>query len=268
MYNRWWADRWSGETTESLSIIGLVNSGTIDCQLASLLWLLMEHRASILVAAGPSFAGKTTMLHALLDFLRPEVQQVSLRGYDEDFKFLECSQPANTYLVAEEFSAHGYEYLWGYQAFKAFSLLPRGYALGGTIHARNAREVVYVLHETLQLPLPLIAQIGAVITLRVRSGLTYADEPLRRVDSVSTIGLTKEGLAIQAIAARPSPDGNFVYAADETLQDVLINKFAIKYKSNEIAVRARFLRHLHKKEIFSRGEVRKAVLRYYQSQSP
>ena len=86
----------------------------------------MEHRASVLVASGPIWAGKTTILHSLLDFLPSGIKQVPLRGYAEDFKFSDDLQPDNTYLVSEEISNHSYEYLWGYQVTKAFELLPRG----------------------------------------------------------------------------------------------------------------------------------------------
>ena len=74
---------------EGLSILDIVNSGTLDCRLAALLWVLMEQRASVLVAAGPSYAGKTTLLHAMLDFLPPGQQKVTLRGYFEDFRFVD-----------------------------------------------------------------------------------------------------------------------------------------------------------------------------------
>src|SRR4030042_5245600 len=143
----------------------------------------MEHRASVMVAAGPIWAGKTTLLHALLDFLRPEIEQVSLRGYEEDFKSLGSDKPDKTYLITEEISNHSYEYLWGYQVTKAFELLPKGYALGGTIHARNIREVAYVLNA-LRVPLPLIASLGVIITLQVTRGLSYHDDFIRFVDTV------------------------------------------------------------------------------------
>jgi hypothetical protein len=267
VYSRWWADWRSIRTNESFSILDVVNSGTIDFKLAGLLWLLMEHRASVLVAAGPSFAGKSTLLHVLLDFLRPEIQQVSLRGYDEDFKFLDRGQPDRTYLVTEEISNHGYEYLWGYRAVKAFELLPRGYALGGTIHARTAREVVYILHRALGLPLPLIALLGAVVTLGVAYGRAYDDEPVRRVETVSLFSYAKEGLTIQVVAARQSSGEGFVYPSEPALHKALSHKFAIKYGgvSAEIARRESFLSQLCDQGIDSREGVRKAILQYYQS---
>jgi energy-coupling factor transporter ATP-binding protein EcfA2 len=264
-FPRWWTDWQNFRTNENFSILDVVNSGTVDIKLASLLWLLMEHRASVMVAAGPSFAGKTTLLHALLDFLRPEIHKVSLLGYDENFKILDRSKPDKTYLVAEEISNHSYEYLWGYQVNKAFELLPRGYALGGTIHARSAKEAVYVLYRALGVPLSLIAQLGVVITLQVTLGRSYDDEPIRYVDTVSILSPAKEGLTIQVLSVRQSPDGKFIYPSDQALQNALFSKFAIKYAPSEIGAREKYLSEIRDKGVFSREEVRKAILEYYQS---
>ena len=263
---RWWTD-WAFHRPDSkLSILDVVEFGTIDFKLAGLLWLLMEHRASVLVASGPIWAGKTTLFHALLDFLRPEIEQVSLRGYEENFQSLGNGKPENTYLITEEISNHSYEYLWGYQVPKAFELLPKGYALGGTIHARNIKEVAYVLNA-LGVPATLIAGLGVIITLQVTRGRSYYDEPIRYVDTVSTVNLTKDGLIAHILAMRNSPDEQFVYPPEQSLQETLFNKFSIKYGSvfSEIKLREKFLSRLCDKGISSREEVRKAISDYYLS---
>ena len=261
---QWWAD-WAFHRPDSnLSILDVVEFGTIDFKLAGLLWLLMEHRASAMVASGPIWAGKTTLFHALLDFLRPEIEQVSLQGYDENFKYLGNGRPENTYLITEEISNHSYEYLWGYQVPKAFELLSRGYALGGTIHARNIKEVAYVLNA-LGVPAQLIAGLGVIVTLQVTRGRSYYDEPSRYVDTVSTVNLTKDGLVAQILATRNSPDELFVYPQEQSLHDTLFNKFSIKYGSvlSEVNQRGKFLSQLCEKGISSREEVRKAISDYY-----
>jgi len=245
----------------------VVNSQTVDFKLAGLLWLIMEHRASVLVAAGPIWAGKTTILHALLDFLPPGIKRVALRGYAEDFKFSNKYKPDNTYLVSEEISNHSYEYLWGHQVVKAFELLAENYALGSTIHARNVREVAYVLHGILKVPLPLIAGLGVVVTLQATNGRSYYDEPVRRVDTVSIINFADEGLVAQTLAARQLTDDEFIFPSEKALYNTLFNKFDIKYENvfSEIARRETFLSGLADKGISTREEVRQAISDYYQS---
>jgi hypothetical protein len=264
----WWTDWMFRRMDDNFSILDIVNSGTIDFKLAGLLWLLMEHRASVMVAAGPAWAGKSTLFHALLDFLRPEMKQVALRGYEEDFQFLGNDKPENTYLITEEISNHSYEYLWGYQVTKAFGLIPKGYALGGTIHARNIREVAYVLNA-LRVPLPLIARLGVVVTLQVTYGRYYDDEPVRRVDTVSTVSLTKEGLIAHLLASRQSLDDRFIYPQEPALHSIVFNKFGIKDDGvfSEIELRGHFLSQLRDKG-YSREDVRKAISEFYQSRLP
>jgi hypothetical protein len=263
-----WANWPFRDIDEDLSILDVVGFGTIDFQLAGLLWLLMEKRPSVMVAAGPIWAGKSTLFHALLDFLSPEIEQVSLRGFDEDFRFLGNDKPENTYLVSEEISNHSYEYLWGPQVVEAFRLLSRGYALGATTHARNIREVAYVLNA-LGVPTTLIAGLGIIVTLQVTRGRSYHDEPIRYVDTVSTLNLTKDGLVAQMLATRHSPDEKFVYPPEKSLNDMLSSKFFIKYRSisAEIKLRADYLEQLQARGPSSRQEVKKAISEYRRSRS-
>ena len=265
----WWTDWTFGRYNDDLSILDVVNSGTLDWKLAGLLWLLMEHRASVLVASGPIFAGKTTMLHSLLDFLPPGIKRFSLRGYSETFDFTDRYTPDNTYLVTEEISNHQYEYLWGPQVVKAFELLSKGYGLGGTIHARNVREVAYILHGYLNVPLPLIARLGAVVTLQATQGRLYDDEPIRRIDTVSIISMDDKDLIAQTLAARESFDGEFVYPSEKALQEALSRKFGVKYEHvlSEVTRRETFLRELSDNSTRSREEVKKSISDYYKSQS-
>jgi hypothetical protein len=265
---RWLVNQGFGDYDDSLSILDLINSGTVDCKLAALLWVLMEHRVSVLVAAGPSFAGKTTLLHALLDLLPPDVQKVPLQGYYEDFTFTECGHPEKTYMIAEEISNHGMaEYLWGYKAVRAFKLMSQGYAMGSTIHARNSQEVIYILHKYLGLTLTVLTRLGIVVNLQATAGLNYNDEPIRRVSSVDLILPCPEGLTVQVLAARKYTENGFDYLPEKRLCQVMAEKSLMGQSrvNAEINTRMRFLKHLLKKGETTRKEVRKAVLEYYRS---
>jgi hypothetical protein len=156
------------------SVVELIRAGTMDAELASLLWLLVEARVPVIVAAGPRGAGKTTVLRALLDFLPPGVSVRHLEGFAEDFRWLPEAPrlgwrstadgsvgrvgptalsgaaapsdqasvaPATTYLVASEFSPHLPFYTWGEQARIAIRALSVGYGLGATIHADSLEGV-------------------------------------------------------------------------------------------------------------------------------
>lgn len=259
----WWRGRFF-EPAERLSILDLVNFGTLDLRLASILWLIMERRASVLVVAGPNMAGKSTFLNALLDFLRPEVRQIHLDGEAENFRFLERAVPANTYMVASEINWYGF-YLWGREVRRAFELVSHGYALGTTMHARTAEEAVGILHYELGLPLSLIVNLNAVITLRILGSWRNATEPKRLVQTVGLIGPGKGGLSIQVIAARSSVGGQLDYASEGELYAALAERFKIKYDqiAPEIRLRERFLTDLLTKNRHSHDDLRKAVVEFY-----
>lgn len=70
------------------SAAGLIEDGTLDADLAALLWLLLEGRIPLIVGAGPQLTGKTTLLHALLDFLPPDIGTREILGRAEDFSWL------------------------------------------------------------------------------------------------------------------------------------------------------------------------------------
>ena len=77
-----------GSPPEPLAVTRLIASGTLDAELAALLWLLVEGRVPLLVAAGPQGTGKSTVVHALLAFQLPTERHRVLRGFAEDFDWL------------------------------------------------------------------------------------------------------------------------------------------------------------------------------------
>ena len=148
------------------SIVELIRAGTLDAELAALLWMMLEARLPVIVAAGPRSAGKTTTLTALLDFLPPGIRRIQLRGWAEDFAWLPegstlgwrpdghgegahpeppvppgSVSPATAYLLATELSPHLPVYTWGEQARIAVRATSLGYGLGATIHADSLEEV-------------------------------------------------------------------------------------------------------------------------------
>ena len=68
-YERYW---WHYESRRPLSLAQIVALGSVDIYTAALVWLILEHGASLTVA-GPTDPqpgiGKTTTLNALLQFL-------------------------------------------------------------------------------------------------------------------------------------------------------------------------------------------------------
>jgi archaeal flagellar protein FlaI len=252
-----------------LSVLDLYNSGTLDFKLAALLWLLMENKASVLVAAGPSFAGKTTLLNVMLDFLPPKYKEIHLQGMFEDFSFLQNKNPSDSYLVAAEFSGDLYEYMWGEGAQKAFQLLNEGWAMGGTVHARSPQETLYLLHDYLAIPPSTLGRIDAIVTLRATRGRDRYSEPIRRIDSVSLVIPQDNGLLIEMMVSRELGTDQLVFTGELEMQTVLGKKFKMDQVvvAKEIDTRGRFLARLLTTGKLSRDEVRRAIINFYRSTS-
>lgn len=178
----WWG--WHWQPTVPLSIMQIVEAGSADTSIMSLVWAMMARRASVIVAAEPPMAGKTTTLTALLDLMPPDNKRVYLRGHYETFDFVKQpdADPHNTYVLANEMSDHLAIYLWGSRIYKMFELIEKGYAIGSTMHAETVEDVMAMLNsDPLNVPPKWIARLTLVINLYVSS--TYGSA-VRRFNTV------------------------------------------------------------------------------------
>ncbi len=163
----WWGPRW--ERPEPRGVADLVADGTLDLGSAARLALLAEGGASLVVCAGPSRAGKTTLLTACAALLPPEVDRRYPRGAFESFAFLAEPgfDPSRAALLVNEISPHLPVYLWGPGVAVALRAAAAGCQLLATAHATSGEEFVRSLAgPPLRLPLGLIGAIGAVAVLR------------------------------------------------------------------------------------------------------
>ncbi|MEO8285745.1 MAG: hypothetical protein ABI670_04870 [Chloroflexota bacterium] len=214
----WWG--WHWQPAVPLSIMQIMEAGSADSEVMALLWAMLSRRASVLVAAEPPMAGKTTTLTALLDLMPASTRRVYLRGHYETFDFARQpdADPANTYVLANEMSDHLAVYMWGSRIYKTFELLERGYAIGSTMHAERVDDVIAILNsDPLCVPPERIANLTLVINLYV-SG-TYGGS-LRRFNTVNMLeagnGDASDGLLPGVRSVLLSrwnrPDDTFEYA--------------------------------------------------------
>lgn len=171
------------------SIAELIRSGTLDAELAATLWLLIEGRVPVIVAAHEPGAGKTTLLTALLDFLPPDVRRIELAGASETFDWLPQAselgwrrsvsavdrarpeeppvRPDDTVLFIPEFSDHLPAYTWGEEARIAIRAASVGYGLAATIHAERLEDVLDALRRPpVRADDDELSRLGVVLILR------------------------------------------------------------------------------------------------------
>jgi energy-coupling factor transporter ATP-binding protein EcfA2 len=257
----WWGYGW--RQTERLSVVQLIAAGNFDARTAALLWLMLDARASLIVAADPPGAGKTTTLSALCAFLPATTQRVYLRGRNETFDFLGATTPARGYLLCNEISNHLPVYLWGRQVGELFALVVAGYGLGATMHAESLAEIAATLEGyPLYIPRAAVARLDLLLTLAVdyierRPRRHLAELTLLRRDGTGddfdsvTLAWWEAGQHVVAHAAGPPPPGiaRRVGLAPEAV-------------AAEIARRAAYLADLAARDVREYEAVQRAIAAY------
>jgi len=118
-----------------LSVVDLLHAGTMDLELTAFLCALVARGASFLSGAVPGGAGKTTVMAALLAFLPPEVEIVTV----EDEGVIANAPPSGDgrrcYLAHEIGAGHFYGYIWGQAARDYLGLAHRGHLIATGLHA-------------------------------------------------------------------------------------------------------------------------------------
>lgn len=174
---------------EPRSIVELVRAGTLDAELAATLWLLIEGRVPVIVAAAEPGTGASTLLGALLDFVAPGTRTVELAGVEETFAWLPQAgelgwdgdpaaaprpapdggpvRPDTTVLVVPKLSDELPGYTWGAAARLAVRAASIGYGLAATIAAGSLEDVFAALGRA---PVSLsddeLSRLGVVLVLR------------------------------------------------------------------------------------------------------
>lgn len=172
---------WHYESRRPLSVAQIIAMGSVDAETAGVIWLLLEHGASLTVA-GPTDpqpgVGKTTTLNALLQFLPEGTALAYMSGMYEDFAFtrLPDIKPQETYALCNEVSDHLRIYMWGRVAKRYLTLPAQGYHIATSVHADTIDDVVEMYHRDLRVPAEDVRRLGLVINM----GLVGRVYPARR----------------------------------------------------------------------------------------
>ncbi|HLX55440.1 MAG TPA: hypothetical protein VKR83_00300 [Ktedonobacteraceae bacterium] len=155
---------------QSLSIAQIIALGSVDVETVALVWMLLEHGASLTVA-GPTEprpgAGKSTILHALLQFLPESAILAYMSGKYETFAFagLPDADPAATYAVCNEVSDHQSTYMWGAAARRYLTLPAQGYHVVTSVHADTIDDVLHLYQHDLRLRIEDLRRLGLVVNV-------------------------------------------------------------------------------------------------------
>ena len=262
----WWG--WHGwNQPEPLSIVQILQAGTMPPRLAAAFWLGLERGASFIFAADPPGSGKTTVLTALLAFAPPDAVAYFTRGWGETFDLPPPSADYATYLMVNEMSDHLPVYSWGPYVVRIFELLAEGYSLCTTVHADTVEEVVEQLELDVGVAREHLAQLTFVVPLAIahRDGRT-----LHRVRDVGLLGPSERGLAVQRIAVWDEGRDAFSILEGVDERAGLAGRLGLESEvfDRELARREAFLERLVADGISSIEAVERAVEEFRQEPSP
>lgn len=172
---------WHYESRRPLSMAQIIALESVDARTVALIWLLLEHGASITVA-GPTDPqpgiGKTTTLNALLQFLPEGTAIAYMSGMYENFAFtrLPDIKPASTYALCNEVSDHLPIYMWGRVARRYLTLPHQGYHIATSVHADTIDDVIKMYQDDLRLKPDDVRRLGLVVNI----GLVRHTHPAQR----------------------------------------------------------------------------------------
>ncbi len=255
----WWG--WHWYPSVPLSIVQLIEARSLDSRLAALLWIFMERRSSVVVAAEPPSAGKTTTLTALVDLLPVSTRLVFTQGLYEDFSFTELYPADQAYLLCNEISPDLPVYMWGRKVAHLFSLLERGYALGTTVHASTPQGVFQLLAGPPNLvPAGHLAHLNLIVCLTL-VGLNGAVS--RRVASVDLVLPSRASYALVPLARWNRSADRIEHLWTEALEP-LTHQLGLDavLLAEEVQARRDFLEQLKRDRVRSPATVREAVARF------
>lgn len=166
-----------------MSIVDLIEAGTISDEMAGFCLWAIANGASFLTAARPGGVGKTTVLAALLGFLPPDTEIVSV---DSPAVLAQARKEAPStprcYLPHEIGSGHWYGYIWGQQVSELFDLKEGRRRIASCIHVDTMEELAQALTSPpLQVAEARLRELELALFLAMDGGHL---RPRRRVSSL------------------------------------------------------------------------------------
>jgi len=271
----WWGWHWSPPVP--MSIVEIVEAGTVSPRMAALLWVLIEARRSIVLASEPPMSGKTTLLSSLVVFLAADTQPVFVRGLSETFDYARIIDPKRGYLLVNELSSHLPVYLWGAKATRMFRTLSDGFGLGTTLHADDVAEVLDQLRTELDLGVADLAHIDVIGIMRTLAGsiaikghddvppeMRYGRDAIRRrLVSLHLVRRSGDGIDTPSVSEWDAAADEHRIALDPHLDDIAKRTGrSVADLCDALLQRETFLRQLAERGVRRPAAVRDAIAAY------
>ena len=133
-------DRCNQRGGRMLSVVDLLEAGSLDIELAAYLMARIARGASFMVGAQPGGAGKTTVMCALLNLVPADVDLVAATGTAVRSAYRAPVDGRRCYVCHEIGAGPYFAYLWGEDLRAYCGLGERGHLLATNLHADDLDE--------------------------------------------------------------------------------------------------------------------------------
>jgi hypothetical protein len=217
-----------------LSVIDLIEDGTLTAEMASLIAVMVEAGSSFLTGAVPGGAGKTTLMASMLSFL-PEGEPILAVGDRAVLGHAAAAGGPLTVMPHELGAGRWYGYIWGSDVVEFFALQRAGVRRVSCLHADNPAQTEAVLGG-LGVGADDWEEVGMLAYMAVDAGRSGV---LRRVDALHCrLG----GELLKVFAWRPGEDRFEPELERPEADDLMADEFGLSL--DQVDVRRRELESL------------------------
>jgi len=168
-----------------LSIVDMIDAGTLELDLAAYLMARIARGASFMVGAKPGGAGKTTVMCALLNLIPADTELVAATPA----AVRAAASGSRRCYVCHEIGAGPYfAYLWGGD-LRAYCTLPaKGHMLATNLHADDLDEAQAQVCLDNGVPSAHFNRFELLVFLRVDRGVTGTHRVVEKVYALNPAG--------------------------------------------------------------------------------
>ncbi|HNX17002.1 MAG TPA: type II/IV secretion system ATPase subunit [Methanoregula sp.] len=246
---------------EPMTPLDLIKYGTYSPEILAFLWLVIEHRKSLIIAGGTA-SGKTSTMNAISLFIPLNSKIVSLEDTREiqlphknwlATRTRELSTPGmqgdiDLFALLKSSMRQRPEYIIvgevrGAEAQTLFQAMNTGHATLSTIHAGSVQEAINrLIHEPINVPPVMFTALDVVVN---QSVFTYNNNRVRRCAAIHEISVDNEGNIIPVkLYEWDIGSDRFVRVAAESrvLKDIaFLQNWSMEQLEEELKKREEFL---------------------------
>jgi|GEM_PF-200231 len=269
----------------SFTISQLINMGTMDSDIAALLWLAvdgMRLSPANMVICGMVGSGKTSTLNALAMLTPPEERIISIEetpeirldGKDNWIPLATSPELAMEDLVRNTLRMRPDKIIVGevrgVEAMALFNAMNVGHRGMCTLHSTSPREVIHRLQSPpMNVPLMVVTNLDLIV---VENIFNIKGRPVRRITEVAEVGGHEADTILLGTIYEWDPSKDKAVESDEMAPIAFLETLAKKTKTSkkkvirELNMRKAFLNKMIEHGIFDHEAVQKAVNAFYREE--